>query len=689
MSDEKWYHFKDHNLSIRVTTDGKPFKLGFYYKDAYEEVEEGTKEDFEPQDKVASYITPNGPDFLGSTWWTDKIEKNLAEDPDNDISEDEAKKIVKRFSKYAEEDLKIMAENLGQSEEDDREMESEDDGLKEKAERFLTNPSLLVRLDDAFHDEMAVENRNAMLNFIVCVSTLLGDKHEPINLDWSGRTSTGKTVVAITPLEFFPQEMVMDYIGMSEKSLYHDGEEIDEKTSEVDFNNKILVVLEKENSREALEQIKPILSHDKKVHTYKYAKEAGEVMRVRMKGWPVFIGCSVEHEADSELDSRSITATPEIGSRKYGSVIDWKALNAWAPWEENGDETKRVIRKAVSMLEPMNVWIPFIPEIRRNFPDESARHQRDWDRLESIIASVTLLHQYQRDTIETEKGEFLVATPYDAKVAMDVLQGVLEQTMMGLERDVIKFYQDLQRRKKKHGGDIKWTYRQLMGIHKDVFGESISYTQIKRRMVDPLKEVGAVQINESSKTHKVKVKEFALNARFPDLDKMIEEIESIEYSEEALKERFFQACKAHGDNPGPDFDMRDNNSLNLESLMKVYGEFKRRLRKSAGDDPFDWSFGEVEEADDLDDLLMEEEDGKGNIPSQREKVKGVARFYNDRYKKQGEIPHLDDFVTVVSDSLEIEGYEDYEVSTDEIREICDRLENEHNFSFRKEDLGDF
>lgn len=687
--DERWYHFDDQELSIKISKDGRPFKIHFYDKDAVEQAREEDGDTLQNKDKVAPHLTPNGVDFLGSTWWRREIKENLIESPVSDFDEEDAKEIIDKLAMVAPDDLENM---MNHESEEDEDTSSGSTELDEKAKNFLTNPALLVKIDEIMHEEMAVENRNAMLNFIVCVSCLNGDNHEPVNLDWSGRTSTGKTKLAITPLEFFPDYMVMDYIGMTEKMLYHDGEQISEEKAKINFENKILVVLEKENSRDALEQIKPILSHDKKVHTYKYAKEAGTTVEVKMEGWPVFIGCSVDPEQDSELNTRSMTATPEIGERKYRSVIDWKALRAWAPWEDKDiSETKKVIRRAIDILEPMNVWIPYIPELRNNFPDMAARHQRDWDRLESIIAAVTVLHQFQRDTIEVDDKEYLVATPYDCKVALDVLQGVLEQTMMGLERDILDFFKYLQDENKKSGKEVSWTYNELMDVHSKVFDESISYSQVRERFVEPLKENGAIIVDKSSEPHQVKALSLQLSARFPDLEDILNKIDSFEYTEENLKERFLQASEARGDNPGPNFNLRDNNSLSLESLGNVYGEFVRRLQMSSGDDPIDWTFGgQIEETkegkDDFGDLVSEDEGGDQHELSQKEIVNRVSNFYSNRYS--GINPHKTEFVNVFCEF--VEDKEDIDnVDEDTVREACNRLEEEGHMNFKKDRLEDF
>jgi len=71
----------------------------------------------------------------------------------------------------------------------------------------------------------------------------------------------------------------MVYVGMTEKSLYYDpaAEEVSETEREIDLDGKILIILEEENARDVLEEIKPILSHDMEEHSYGFTDTSGGI----------------------------------------------------------------------------------------------------------------------------------------------------------------------------------------------------------------------------------------------------------------------------------------------------------------------------------------------------------------------------------------------------------------------------
>jgi len=65
-----------------------------------------------------------------------------------------------------------------------------------------------------------------------------------------------------------------------------------------------------------------------------------------LKGWPSYIGLSVNPEESVELGTRELTTSPRMGKDKYGRVVDWKADKAFAPWIQPDRERLQVIERA-------------------------------------------------------------------------------------------------------------------------------------------------------------------------------------------------------------------------------------------------------------------------------------------------------------------------------------------------------
>lgn len=181
--------------------------------------------------------------------------------------------------------------------------------------------------------------------------------------------------------------------------------------------------------------------------------------------------------------------------------------------------------------------------------------------------------------------------------------------MMELTKDQIKFHEHCQEKAKKWeqrmGEEKTWTRDELREEHKSWCGERISYTQVCRSFVDPWREQGVIEIDESGKPHQITVKSMKLSTKFPNLENMVEEISDFDYGEEELRKRFYAASKAVGHNPGEEFDFEFNGALDLDSAQKTYDGLQARLAKSGGVEPFDWSLGNRTKS------LEEEEEEEG------------------------------------------------------------------------------
>ncbi len=91
------------------------------------------------------------------------------------------------------------------------------------------------------------------------------------------------------------------------------------------------------------------------------------------------------------------------------------------------DETVRLHRNAQRLLEPLPVVIAGAEGL--SFPDFATRHRRDHQKLLSVIATITLLHQHQRIQATTEVGgavvRYLEASPDDVALGAWLCQEVL------------------------------------------------------------------------------------------------------------------------------------------------------------------------------------------------------------------------------------------------------------------------
>jgi hypothetical protein len=216
---------------------------------------------------------------------------------------------------------------------------------------FLKDPELVKKIDEILGKRIKKDRKNRMLVFFVCLSAY---GSSPLNLFLKGESSIGKTHIAKSVAEYFPEEDVWFIGDMSPKALVHEHGTFENGKVYISLENKILVFMETPR-RETLEMLKPILSHDRTEIEYKIAdkRASGQLgtKTVIIKGWPSTIFCSTDHKYLEELSTRSMVATPETSSEKIAEVLEYKGEKYVSPWVAQEDENEVLLRKGPAAAE--------------------------------------------------------------------------------------------------------------------------------------------------------------------------------------------------------------------------------------------------------------------------------------------------------------------------------------------------
>ena len=123
---------------------------------------------------------------------------------------------------------------------------------------------------------------------------------------------------------------------------------------------------------------------------------------------------------DTELANRCITLSV-CEQAEQTATIHARQRSAYLP--DANQATDQANRQAVQqrhqhaqrLLEPLPVVIPFAEEL--TFRTDQVRYRRDHAKYLSLIATITLLHQYQRKRITRHGETCVVATLDDARLA--------------------------------------------------------------------------------------------------------------------------------------------------------------------------------------------------------------------------------------------------------------------------------
>ena len=295
---------------------------------------------------------------------------------------------------------------------------------KTAAMELLRDPRLLKRVLEDFEKCGVVgEETNKKVSYLAAVSRLL---EKPLAIVVQSASSAGKSSLMEAVLDFMPEEQRESYSAMTGQALFYMGQK--------NLKHKILAVSEEEGAQRAAYALKLLQSEGKlkiastgkdpvsgKQVTHEYTVE-GPVM--------IFLTTTAQ-QVDEELLNRSIVLTVNE-EREQTRAIHRKQREArtteglWA-WRERARIVK-LHRNAQRLLRPIAV-ANNQPDADEDFPDHMTRTRRDHAKLLTLIDSIALLHQHQREIKRDSRGgdtlEYIEATAEDVALAKQLMHQVI------------------------------------------------------------------------------------------------------------------------------------------------------------------------------------------------------------------------------------------------------------------------
>lgn len=402
--------------------------------------------------------------------------------------------------------------------------------VMEEAYGFLRDPNLLEYLLDHIHAlGLLGEEANAATTILVGVSAKTED---PINLDVTGVTSVGKSVIITYALSVFgthPSGLVIWAGKLSKMSLIHDyglgkvemkkaldksGEEIEVPTGRIflDLGGLIIVLMEADESKEFVDLFRPILSHDKKEISFRITdRKAGgglSTKEVVVRGWPVVVTLGTQSETREEQKTRRVEISPIATREKYYAVNIQDGLRRENPFDfpdsSELEEKSLNIARALNELLPLTVLNPFGAFIGKRFPYSKPRSQRDQKRLQAFLESSTILHQKQRIVCEIDGKKYVVATIDDYKLAVAVSKHFFEATYSGISQDTRDFFERVIKPLHEERGE-GFTITQMLSDYKRIYGSDVARSTLVDRHVNPLRNMNWIW-SENEKTRPIPFK---------------------------------------------------------------------------------------------------------------------------------------------------------------------------------------
>jgi DNA primase catalytic core len=292
---------------------------------------------------------------------------------------------------------------------------------------LLRDPKLLSRIAEDFERCGVVgEQTNTLVGYLAATSRKLD---RPLAVVIQSSSAAGKSSVMEAVLELMPEEERTQYSAMTGQSLFYLGE--------TDLRHRILAIVEEEGASRASYALK-LLQSEGELTIASTGKDPATGRLVtqayRVEGPVMIFLTTTAMEVDEELLNRCLVLSVDEGRAQT------KAIHA----RQRAAETlqgvlarrakERVVklhRDAQRLLRPLVVVNPFAESL--SFLDHATRTRRDHTKYLTLIRTIALLHQYQREVKTVQEGtnilSYIEATREDIEVANRLCHEILGRSL--------------------------------------------------------------------------------------------------------------------------------------------------------------------------------------------------------------------------------------------------------------------
>jgi DNA primase len=262
-----------------------------------------------------------------------------------------------------------------------------------EALELLRAPDLLQRIAAAYDEAGIVgEETNLLAAYLACASRKLA---KPLAVIIQSTSAAGKSTLMDAVLGFFPGEDQVKYSAMTGQSLYYLGES--------DLKHKILAIVEEEGAEKAGYALKllqsegelTIASTGKDPHSGRM-----ETQEYHVQGPVAIVLTTTSIDIDEELMNRCLVLTVdesrEQTERIHRLQREARTVEGILAAERRRD-ILRVMQNAQRLIRPMRIANPYARHL--TFTSGRTRTRRDHEKYLTLIDTIALLHQYQRQPV--------------------------------------------------------------------------------------------------------------------------------------------------------------------------------------------------------------------------------------------------------------------------------------------------
>lgn len=292
---------------------------------------------------------------------------------------------------------------------------------------LLKSPELMARIVDDF-DACGVvgERTNKLVGYLAAVSRLLD---RPLAIVIQSSSAAGKSSLMDAVLAFVPEEARMKYSAMTGQSLFYMGQ--------TSLKHRILAIAEEEGASRASYAMKLLQSEGELSIASTGADPAtGNLItqEYRVEGPTMLMMTTTAIDLDEELLNRCLVLTVDEDreqTRRIHALQREKRTLAGLAKREAKTAILSTHQNAQRLLRPLAVVNPYADSL--TFLDDRTRTRRDHEKYLTLIDTIALLHQHQREVktahVAGRSVEYIEATLADIEAANAIAHEVLGRSL--------------------------------------------------------------------------------------------------------------------------------------------------------------------------------------------------------------------------------------------------------------------
>ncbi|MGJ0638707.1 CHC2 zinc finger domain-containing protein [Xenorhabdus bovienii] len=337
---------------------------------------------------------------------------------------------------------------------------------REAALALLQDPYLTARITaDLAACGVVGESTNLLAGYLAAVSRKLP---KPLAVLIQSSSAAGKSSLMEAVLNLIPPEERIQYSAMTGQSLFYLGE--------TNLQHKILAIAEEEGVRQAAYALK-LLQSDGELTMASTGKDEATGNLVTksytVKGPVMLMLTTTAIDVDEELLNRCLVLTVNESREQTEAIHAMQRQKQTLEGllaENERDYLTALHQNAQRLLKPLNVVNPYASQL--TFMSDKTRTRRDHMKYLTLIQSIALLHQHQREIKNADhRGktlEYIEVTKDDIRLANQLAHDILGRTLDEMPPQTRKLLLLIQQMAHEMAANRQQTLREVRFTRRDI-----------------------------------------------------------------------------------------------------------------------------------------------------------------------------------------------------------------------------